>query len=413
MRMATSRILVFGASRRVRSRAAGLLLALVVAAAILLVVGGCATISGLELNDRVPAGSDYRVGIKFTANISATSSVRGVIAIRIPSSWEVMSVSFTGPALVGSATRSTVMEAVYASEWEATPGLGHNGYKDGYKWWVGYSEAGIWREGDHAEAIVAIDTNGRGGTYLLDFATGLADKDDPEDVTNDKTYWQLGSAGASPSGALLDQPVTLYCFTDATPEIAYYEAIQGLAVKGFVHGYPTGSSGYSQFRPDGAVKRAQFAKMIDGVLGLEVDEEMPAPVNFTDLGADIRPAPGVANSLYPHEYVWVAYQNKVIKGYADGTFKPYADISRGQVVTMMVRALQRLHPGVLHVPDPAFAQSWGNDLPPEHRANARTAEANGLLAGLPLGTTSRSANGSMSRGEVAQVLWNMLALVSS
>jgi len=57
-------------------------------------------------------------------------------------------------------------------------------------------------------------------------------------------------------------------------------------------------------------------------------------VNFTDLGADVSP-------FYPREYVWVAYNNQIIFGYNDGTFRPYTNIIRGHVVSLTVRAYSR------------------------------------------------------------------------
>jgi hypothetical protein len=206
---------------------------------------------------------------------------------------------------------------------------------------------------------------------------------------------------------LLDQEITLYCFTDVPSSADYYEAIQGMGAAGLIGGYPfgSGSGGYREFRPTNPVLRAQYAKMVVGALGREVDEDMIAPVDFHDLGRD------QSDNLYPHEYVWTAYADGIIKGYADGTFKPYTAISRGHAVTMTVRALLKLHPSVLkRVPD-TFVQTWGKDLLPEHSANARIAEYNDLLAGLPLNSAAASGNAPMSRGEVAQLLWNMMALI--
>lgn len=374
---------------------------LLIAAAIL---SGCVSITDVQLNGNVPASADYQISLTLTATTNAEDAVRGVFALRIPSAWEVKSVTFVG-TLNGQATRSTVMEGIYATDWETAAGVGHNGHKDGYKWWVGYSTAQTGVVGDSSRVDVLIDTHGRGGTYAVDFATGVAGKDDPEDLA-DKTLWQIGSAGPLPSGVLLDQAVTLYCFSDVTPDTSHFEAIQGMGAKGLIEGYPTGSGGYNEFRPTKVVFRAQYAKMIDGALGLVVDETMAAPVDFSDLGADIT------NDPYPHEYVWTAYNNNIIKGYDDGTFKPYSPISRGHVITMTVRALLKLHPDALRPVPASFVQTWGNDLLPEHKANARIAEYNGLLAGLPLTTTAAGGNASMPRGEVAQVLWNMMGLIS-
>ncbi len=374
----------------------------VVALAVLL--SGCVTISIVNLNSGADAGDNHQIVMNITATSDASSPIRGVIAIRIPAAWEVKSVTFVG-ALNGAATRSTVMEGVYSGEWEAASGAGFNGPKDGYEWWVGYSAASTWATGDSSQITFLIDTHGRGGTYMLDFVTGVADETDPEDVVNDHALWYIGSSGATPTGVLLDQAITLYSFTDVHPGSNYYDAIQGMASRGLIEGYPTGG-GYSEFRPTNSVFRAQFSKMIDGALGLVVNEGMAAPVNFSDLGTD---DPG---NLYPHEYVWTAYSQNIIKGYTDGTFKPYIPISRGHVITMTVRALLALHPAVLTAPPDGYVQTWGNDLPPEHKANARIAEYNNLLAGLPLSTTASSGLASMPRGEVAQVLWNMMGLIA-
>jgi len=43
--------------------------------------------------------------------------------------------------------------------------------------------------------------------------------------------------------------------------------------------------------------------------------------------------------------------------------------------------------------------------------NARIAEANGLLAGLPLTGAANDSWAPMPRGEVAQVLWNVIQML--
>lgn len=376
---------------------------LVIALAVLL--SGCVQISNVNLNSGSDAGSNHQISMTFAAQQDAILEGHGVFAVRIPVAWDVKSVTFTG-AFAGPVIRSTVMEGVFATDWEAAEvDDGYNGPKPGYKWWAGYSQSSGWlKAGDTTTVTILIDTHGRGGTYMLDFVVGgTATLDNPEDVGG-KGTWYAGSY-TTPKGALLDQAITLYAFTDVHPGADYFDAIQGMAAKGLIEGYPT-SGGYSEFRPNNSVFRAQYSKMIVGALGLAVTEGMASPVNFTDLGTN-DPA-----NLYPHEYVWAAYNNQIIKGYTDGTFRPYTVISRGHVVTMTVRALQRLHPSVLTSPPPGYMQTWGNDLLPEHMANAAIAEYNNLLSGLPLSTTASNANAGMPRGEVAQVLWNMMNLIT-
>jgi S-layer homology domain len=373
------------------------------AAAILM--GGCVQIIGLQLNGEIAAGSNHTITLEASTTVPSGGPVRIVVAVRLPSAWEVVSASLIGPEMIDVFSDSTIMESVYASEWEAVAvGPGHNGPKDGYDWWVGYSEAHDWDKGEAGRVSITVDTHGRGGTYLIDLATGLAGDVAPEDLA-DRSLWQIGSAGLNPSGVFLDQPITLYCFTDVPPRAEYYEAIQGMGAAGLIGGYPFGSGGYREFRPLNPVLRAQYAKMVVGALNLGINENMAAPVDFRDLGGD------TPDNLYPHEYVWTAYSYGIIKGYSDKTFRPYTPITRGHAVTMTVRALQKLHPGLLEQVPADFVQTWGKDLLPEHSANARIAEYNDLLTGLPLTTAASSGNAPMSRGEVAQLLWNMMVLL--
>ncbi|MCL5736533.1 MAG: S-layer homology domain-containing protein, partial [Actinobacteria bacterium] len=207
----------------------------------------------------------------------------------------------------------------------------------------------------------------------------------------------------------LDQSITLYCFTDVLPDSPNYDAIQGLGSLGIIQGYGPDGGGYFQFRGTNSVMRAQYTKFITGALnaagetGYNPVEGMAAPVTFSDLGAD-NPA-----DLYPHEFVWTVWSHGIVKGYDDGTFRPYIPIQRGHVISMTVRALQGIEPSPLMEPPVGYMPTWGNDMLPEHKANARIAEYNGLLDNIPLA----SGVASMPRQEVAQVMWNMLNLLTA
>jgi hypothetical protein len=377
----------------------------------LVLLSSCVTISNVNIGGNVPAGSNHLISMTITATQKADNPVRGVIAIRIPSAWSIKTVSFSGTAFNGMATESSAMENVYSTEWETTTSAGHNGHKDGYKWWVGYTQAKKFAVGDSSTVTIAFDSHGRGGTYLLDFATGIAGPDDPPDTNPaaDHGFWQIGSAGTTPTGVLLDQAITLYCFTDVLPGDSYFNAIQGLGAKGVITGYGPSAGGYYEFRGLNMVNRAQYAKFICGALnaagvsGFAPDEGMTPPVNFPDLGVD-NPA-----DLYPHEYVWTAWSHGIVKGYTNGNYQPYIPIQRGHVISMTVRALQAMEPSPLVDPPTDFVQTWGNDMLPEHKANARIAEYNHLLDGIPVA----SGVASMPRQEVAQVMWNMMSLLAA
>ncbi len=382
----------------------GLALILTVATVML---AGCVNITDVQMGGDVPAGSNHLITMTVTAKQPATTPIRGLIAIRIPSAWDVKAVTFAGSALTGAATESPVMEGFYSTEWEAATGIGHNGHKEGYKWWTGYTTAKTFATGDSSTVTIAIDSHGRGGTYLLDLAMGITSADAPEDPAN-KGFWQLGSAGLDPTGVLLDQAITLYCFTDVRPSDPYFDAIQGLGALGVVQGYGPTADGTYEFRGLSSVKRAQYAKFVCGVLdaagvaGFSPSEAMAAPVTFPDLGADDP------MNLYPHEYVWTAWTHGIVKGYTNGNFQPYIPIERGHVITMTVRALQALSPSPLAEPPAGFTQTWGNDMLAEHKASARIAEYSHLLDGIPLA----SGVAAMPRSEVARVMWNTLNLLT-
>ncbi len=186
-------------------------------------------------------------------------------------------------------------------------------------------------------------------------------------------------------------------FIDVSPSHPYYTAIQGMALRGIIGGYPIG--GQAEFRPASPVLRAQFAKMICGALNIPVTEELVSP--FSDLGPD---DPG---SLYPHEYVAAAALYGITTGVSPTQFAPYADISRAQVVTMTVRAVDSLRPGLLAPPPSDVPGSLGA-FSSIHAPAMRKAEYNGLLLCLIGFAADWDPWANATRGEVAQILWMLM-----
>lgn len=204
--------------------------------------------------------------------------------------------------------------------------------------------------------------------------------------------WSFTTAEEEPEEAFEDVPL-------GAP---YYAAIQGMAEAGIINGYENDDGTFS-FRPENPVWRWQFAKMIVGALQIPCNEGMTAP--FTDLDPDDP------TKLDMTEFVRAAYDNGITQGTGGTNFSPYLEISRAQVVSMVVRAVQARFPGVLTTPSSGYTNTWGTAFSADHGANARLAEYNGLLAGLPLTGAASNPWGSMSRGEVAQVLWNVMGKI--
>lgn len=187
-------------------------------------------------------------------------------------------------------------------------------------------------------------------------------------------------------------------FADVPAVHPYRAAIEAMAVRGYIDGYPE-VGGVRTFRPYELVTRQQFAKMIARALWLDVTED------------DICPFPDVAVSgpgnLYPDNYVAVVADRGITRGTSLSPlrFSPWLSISRAQVMTMAVRAGTTELPGRLFAPPATFAGALPS-FDPAHGQNIRRAEYNGLVAGITLEGWDIWAG--CSRGEVAQILWNLV-----
>jgi hypothetical protein len=195
------------------------------------------------------------------------------------------------------------------------------------------------------------------------------------------------SATFAPSGGCVSG------FPDVPGTHPYCEAIADLANRGIIDGY---TNGY--FGPNDPVRRQQFAKMVTGAGGYPVSEADVC--HFTDVETSD------ATTLYPDNFIAVCAAKGITVGKTATTFDPYSYITRYQVISMVVRAADDLDPGLLATPPSGYG-TWRAD--PTHGANAARAEYGGLLAGLDL--TTLNPYGNMPRGEVAQVLHNLIQLL--
>ena len=191
----------------------------------------------------------------------------------------------------------------------------------------------------------------------------------------------------------VDDPADAPLFPDVPRSHRYSVAIEELTSCGVVNGAPGGL-----FRPGDPVTRQQFAKMI--VLGGDypVSESDICPFKDVQKGGDA--------TLHPDNYVAVCAARGVARGKTATKFDPYANITRAQVMTMVVRAAKDLKPSTV----PAPPAGWKGVLPakdPTHGSNIARAEYNGLLAGIDLSVFS--VGGKATRGEVAQIIWNLRA----
>jgi len=221
-------------------------------------------------------------------------------------------------------------------------------------------------------------------------ATGLGNMTDTPDIDGSRIVWQQQAGG--------NQEVFLASyssFPDVDPSSLTYFAIQWMADHDIIHGYKNGD-----FGPEDPVLRAQYAKIIVGLLGIPVHEGLVAP--FPDLGPDDP------NDLYPHDYVAAATAAGIIKGKVSGDFDPWTPVTRAQAVTMAMRAAS----DYWGIPLPALPVGYTgtlNFMDPDHGYNMRQAEYVYLLEDIPEFSPNWSPWASARRGEVAQVLWALQA----
>lgn len=116
-------------------------------------------------------------------------------------------------------------------------------------------------------------------------------------------------------------------FTDTTKD-ANAAYIDKAAAFSWLKGYADGS-----FKPAGNITRAEFCAVIVRALGLE--SAAASTSGLTTKFADVKSTDWFAG------YVNVAVNKGVVKGYPDGSFKPNANVSNAEAITMIVRALNR------------------------------------------------------------------------
>ncbi len=115
-------------------------------------------------------------------------------------------------------------------------------------------------------------------------------------------------------------------FPDVPEGHPFYDAVQYLAQNGIVNGYANGLFGVGD-----AVLRAQLAKMVVVAFGVhDAAIDSMGDAAFLDV-----PYTGDA---YPFDFVQEAYAAGYFVGYQDGTFRPYARLTRVQLVRVVVRA---------------------------------------------------------------------------
>ncbi len=145
-------------------------------------------------------------------------------------------------------------------------------------------------------------------------------------------------------------------------------------------------SGYadSTFRPYNTATRSQFVKIT--VLAFHIPLYAGSEQHFTDVPTD-----------HPfYVYVETARRDNIVSGYADGTFRPFANITRGQLAKVAVESAR--------MEDQSTGTPSFSDVPTNHTfyKYIETAYANGILNGYANGTFRPDADAT--RGQISKII---------
>lgn len=190
-------------------------------------------------------------------------------------------------------------------------------------------------------------------------------------------------------------PLSVLSFSDVPTGHRFYREITYLTRHGILSGYGNG-----QFGPANPVLRAQFAKIIANAANVpEADVAGPDHAFFTDVRDD--------GSDYPYTFVERAAQAGLIRGFSNGTFGPYMEITRAQLALMLVRA----GASTLATPPPGYSTGFDDTtgMSGEAQNAVAVAKYNGLLSGKT--ATTFDPYSSATRGHVAKMTFNLLAFV--
>jgi hypothetical protein len=170
-------------------------------------------------------------------------------------------------------------------------------------------------------------------------------------------------------------------FTDVAPTDFFYESVRYLHCAGVISGYADNT-----FRPYHNTTRGQVTKIV--VLAFGIPLYSPPTPTFIDVPT--------TDPFY--QYIETAAYNQIVSGYSDGTFRPFNNVTRGQLSKIVVVAAGW---PILNPPTPTFS-----DVPPESAfyTFVETAYSRGIISGYADGTFRPGNNAT--RGQISKIVYN-------
>jgi hypothetical protein len=172
-------------------------------------------------------------------------------------------------------------------------------------------------------------------------------------------------------------PCAMY-FTDVFATDYFYVPVRYLFCAGVISGYSDGT-----FRPYNNTTRGQLTKIV--VLAFGFDIYIPPVPTFADVP--------ITDPFY--QYIETAAFNQLVSGYSDGTFRPYNNVTRGQLCKIVVIAAGW---SLVNPPIPTFL-----DVPPQDPfyTYIETAFEHGIISGYSDGTFRPGNNAT--RGQISKI----------
>lgn len=190
---------------------------------------------------------------------------------------------------------------------------------------------------------------------------------------------------ATPTGVPTGTPVACaITFSDVNRSDYFYQAVNYLWCHGIISGYADNT-----FRPYNNATRSQLTKIVVLAEGWPIATPAGTPT-FSDVPDN--------NPFY--QYVETAVTHGVISGYSDGTFRPYNDVTRGQLCKIVVlgEAWAMNTSGGPHFMDVAQGSTFYDYVETAYNA--------GIISGYS-DSTFRPGNNA-TRGQISKIVYNAI-----
>jgi len=231
----------------------------------------------------------------------------------------------------------------------------------------------IYEEVCKEEPVKKPATGGGGGSSGGGFS-GIAGGNSGEETGYEK-----------PEAPVEIKPIETVSFNDIDGYEWAKDAIEALATKGIVNGKADGV-----FAPTDNITREEFAKILSLAYDL-YDEDVKC--DFADVGED----------RWSYKYIAIMYENGIITGYPDGTFKPGSIVTREEMAVMLCRVLVKLSIITEEYETYSSYKDYG-EISAFAQNSVRTLSNNNILSGDDKGCFNPK-NGA-TRAEVCKMIYN-------